>query len=84
MLIHKVTLGVLWEVSSFPKDQQCWRRGLRLKDFPDLDPLEWWEVDDRTSLARRCRMYYPDFLPVSDGDRLINIIPAGQFCPQTI
>ena len=46
--------------------------------------MEWWEVDDRTSLARRCRMYYPDFLPVSDGDRLINIIPAGQFCPQTI
>ena len=84
MLIHKATLGVLWEVSSFQKDQQCWRRGLRLKDFPDLDPLEWWEVDDRTSLARRCRMYYPDFLPVSDGDRLINIIPVGQFCPQTI
>ena len=84
MLIHKATLGVLWEVSSFRKDRQCWRRGLRLKDFPDLDPLEWWEVDDRTSLARRCRMYYPDFLPVSDGDRLINIIPAGQFCPQTI
>ena len=53
MLIHKATLGVLWEVSSFRKDQQCWRRGLRLKDFPDLDPLEWWEVDDRTSLARR-------------------------------
>ena len=84
MLIHKATPGVLWEVSSFRKDQQCWRRGLRLKDFPDLDPLEWWEVDDRTSLARRCRMYYPDFLPVSDGDRLINIVPAGQFCPQTI
>ena len=84
MLIHKASLGVLWEVSSFRGKQQCWRRGLRPKDFPDLDPSEWWEVDDRTSLARRCRMYYPDFLPVSDGDRLINIIPAGQFCPQTI
>ena len=84
MLIHKATLGVLWEVSSFRKDQEGWRGGLRVKEFPDRDPLEWWEVDDRTSLARRCRMYYPDFLPVSDGDRLINIVPAGQFCPQTI
>ena len=77
MLIHRSSCGVLWEISVFKGNQQSWKRGLRLEDFSDLDPAEWWEVDDRTSLARRCRIYYPNFQPVADGDRLIDIVPAG-------
>ena len=77
MLIHRASRGVLWEISTFQGNRQCWRRGLRLRDFPELDPKEWWELDDRTALARRCRIFYPNFLPITKGGRLVNIKPTG-------
>lgn len=83
MLIHRSTCSVLWEISIFRGNQQCWKKGLRIKDFPELDPSDWWELDDRTSLARRCKIYYPDFLPVLDGDRLIDIVPIGKVSSQS-
>ena len=77
MLTHRAPGGVLWEISSSGDGRQCWRRGLRLVDFPELDPKEWWELDDQTALARRCRIFYPNFLPITKGGRLVNIKPTG-------
>ena len=62
LLVHKKSRGIL--------------RGPRLP--PGLKPEEWWQVRERTSLARRILRDYPCFDPVINQDgALLDIVRWG-------
>lgn len=81
MLVHKETLGVVqwcWDGESYivfdgkprPKMEQ-----VTLRNRPELDPEEWWEIPNDTPLARRIALFYPFFDPVVVDGELVNIAP---------
>lgn len=65
MLVHKKTMGVLdylWsgEYRTGPGGVRMpLERPARLKDLPELDPADWWEVPSGSPLAKKIRQYYP-------------------------
>lgn len=65
MLVHKKTMGVLdylWygEYRTDPGGVRMpLERPARLKDLPELDPADWWEVPAGGPLAKKIRLYYP-------------------------
>ena len=74
MLVHKQTLGVLeaapWDGSfrTFNGARIPVLRRVAPKEL-GLDPAEWWEVPDRSALARVIHTCWPWFDPiVTDGE----------------
>ena len=65
MLVHKKTMGVLdylWsgEYRTGPGGVRMpLERPARLKDLPELDPEDWWEVPEGSALARKIKLHYP-------------------------
>ena len=70
MLIHKQTMGVLdyiW-TGHYRDTPDGGRipvmRQVRLTDFPELNPDEWWELPENHPLAMRILRQYPWLTPV--------------------
>ncbi len=73
MIVHKQTMGALdgmWsgEYRTGPRGiSEPLIRSVWLKDLPELDPTDWWEVHDKR-LANKVRTHYPWIVPVVDED----------------
>ena len=65
MLVHKRTMGVLeylWagEHRAGPDGVLVpVEKPVSLKDLPELNPEDWWEVPSGSALAKKIRLYYP-------------------------
>lgn len=92
MLVHKKTFGIL---EYAPWDGKCrifQERVIPILHRPSIDSLElnpdeWWEIDDHCTLATSIRRHYPWFDPVIIDEKLTGIIPwpkwkiYGEKCP---
>lgn len=77
MLVHKRTLGVLHSIGIYDIGKKIVipRTPLYLKDFPDFNPEEWWEIRDSSYLGNKILNCYPFFIPVEKNGRLVNVKP---------
>lgn len=74
MLIHKTSHGVLFEIATLNDNEDIeYRRNLRLEDFPNLNPSEWWELQDNSILGKMACRYYPEFDVVELDGQLCDI-----------
>lgn len=65
MLIHKRTLGVLSHVWNKDGTALVSAYFSSTKHY-GLNPDEWWELRNKSSLALSILIYYPNFIPLTD------------------
>lgn len=71
MLVHKKTMGVLtvcWD----PDGEKMIKASL--DKLPDLNPDEWFEIDQNSPLGFMIYSHYPYLIPVVENGELVDVV----------
>lgn len=80
MLVHKKTGGILYEKEEITASGGViYTFNITFKDYPELSREDWWQIEDNSSLARKIKLCYPFFTPVTnDKNEIVDIIKDKQ------